>query len=85
MVIRVRLADKRSGEFRRANVAAASRDEAVAIVEAQEAGHVAWQLDADDALRLEQKLRTGELSGRERARLLSHRQERPYKVMKVEG
>jgi hypothetical protein len=81
-VIRVRLEDP-SGEWRSAAVAADTQDEAVAVVEALEAKRTAFLIDPSEAKELERKLREGSLSGREKARLLTHRQERPYKVVKA--
>jgi hypothetical protein len=72
-----------SGEKRHVSAAAESEDEAVAIVEGQEAGHVGFVLDPAEAKELEAKMREGILSGRDKARLLSHQQDVPYKVAKA--
>ncbi len=83
-IFRVRLKDS-SGEARIAAVSADSQDEANAIVEEQEAGHVAFVLDDVAVQDFEKKLKEGTLSGRDKARLFSHRQTRPYKVESVKG
>ena len=80
-IYRVRLNDKVASESRHASVAAESKDEAVYICEQQELGHVEFWLPGDEVTELERKEM---LSGRDKARLLSHRQERPYVVTKAE-
>jgi hypothetical protein len=84
-IIRLRLEDKPTSEFRAASVAAESVVEAVEIVEAQQQGHVGFAIDPSEALALEKKLREGTLTGREKGRLMSHRQDRPYKVMRAKA
>lgn len=79
-VFHFRLEDSESGEFRNVSVAADSQDEALATIERQEAKKVAYQ--ADDIAGLEQRLKEGTLTGRDKARLFSHRQQKPYKVKK---
>lgn len=74
-----------SGEFRQVSVSADSEDEAVFIVEGQERDHVGFQIDPREAASLEKKMREGSLSGRDKARLLSHQQDVPYKVQKADG
>lgn len=83
-IIRLKLKDAASGEARFVSAAADSEDEAVAIVEEQEAGHVGFVLDPAEAKELEKKMREGTLSGRDKARILSHQQDVPYKVVKAE-
>lgn len=83
-VIRVHLKDSGSGEFRKASVAASSRDEAVDIVERQEQKHIRFALEPAEAADFERRLKSGQLSGRDKARLFSHMQLKPYKVMKAE-
>lgn len=82
-IYRVRLHDKASGEFRQSSVAADSEDEAIFICEQQELGHVGFWLPPDEVGELEQKERDGSLSGRDKARLHSHRQSSPYVVQKA--
>jgi len=65
-VYRVKLHDKASSESRIASVAADSKDEAV------------W-IEVGD---LETKAAEGMLSGRDKARLQSHRQSKPYLIVK---
>ena len=74
-----------SGERRSGQVAADSKDEAEAILLAQEEGHVEFIIDPSEVKDLEQKLKEGTLSGRDKARLFSHRQDKPYKVEAVKG
>lgn len=83
-IFRVRLEDRESGEFRSVAAAADSEAEAVASVESKELKHVNFLLDASEVADFEKRLRKGELTARDKARLFSHRQERPYKVMKAE-
>ena len=82
-VYRVKLHDKASSESRLASVAADSKDEAVWICEQQELGHVEFWLPGDEVSELETKLAAEGLKGREKARLQSHRQERPYAIQKA--
>ena len=81
-VYRVKLHDKASSESRIASVAADSKDEAVWICEQQEAGHVEFWLPGDEVGELETKAAEGMLSGRDKARLQSHRQSKPYLIVK---
>ena len=81
-VYRVKLHDKASSESRIASVAADSKDEAVWICEQQEAGHVEFWLPGDEASELEAKLAAEGLKGRDKARLQSHQQSKPYAIVK---
>lgn len=88
-VFRIRTKDPRSGEFRQVAVAAGSRDEAVAIVMAQEAKRVAYQLtpgreaEFGSLVDLEKGLREGTLEAPARSLLLAHHQDRPYVLDKT--
>ena len=82
-VYEFRLEDK-SGEFRRGKLAEPSQDEAVHLLELRELSKVIYQLPAFEVAALEKKLKSGELSSVERSRLLTHRQEQPYKLKKME-
>lgn len=84
-VYRVKLHDKSSGESRLSSVAAGSKDEAIWICEQQEVGHVEFWLPSDEVKELEGEEAMGVLKGRNRARLLSHRQEKPYAIQKAGG
>jgi hypothetical protein len=81
-VVRLLLAHP-SGERRIVSAAAASREEAVAVVEAQESKRVAYMIDPSEAAELEKKLRDGTLTGRDKARILTHQQDVPYVVQKA--
>ena len=83
-IIRVRLVDKPSGEFRVASVAAHSREEAVEIVERQEQKRTAYALTPEMFLELERRHKEAALRGSERGRLFTHMQDRPYVVARVE-
>ena len=80
-VYRVKLHDKKASESRYSSVAADSKDEAIYICEQQEVGHVEFWLPGDEAKELEQH--AAYLKGRDKGRLLSHQQEKPYKIQKV--
>ena len=81
-VFRFRLKDAGSSEFRSVAVAADSADEAAAIIEAQEAKRVAFEMDPEEAAGFEERLKAGELSGRDKARLFTHQQSKPYAITK---
>lgn len=81
-VYRVKLHDKKASESRFASVAADSKDEAVYICEQQEIGHVEFWLPGDEVSELEKREL---LSGREKARLQSHRQEKAYTIVSAKG
>jgi hypothetical protein len=81
-VFRAHLKDK-SGEFRRSSVMAASESEAVAVLERLEAKRAAFTLSPEEALELENKLKASGLSGRDKARLVTHQQSKPYRIVKV--
>lgn len=83
-VYHFRLTDTETGEFRNVSVAADSKEEAESVIYAQEMKKVNFQAGADEIKDLEAKLKTGTLSGREKARLFAHRQEKPYTVKKAE-
>lgn len=72
-----------SGERRHVSVSASSADEAAAFLEEREARKVAYEIG--DAAELEKKLRAGELSGRDKARLLTHQQSEAYAIAKAKG
>jgi hypothetical protein len=82
-VFRFRLKDAGSSEFRSVAVAADSVDEAAAIVEASEAKKVAFELDPKEAAGFAERLKAGQLSGRDKARLFTHRQSKPYVISKA--
>ena len=82
-IYRVKRHDKKSGESRLSGVAADSKDEAVYICEQQELGHVEFWLPGEEVSELEKKAAEGALKGRDRARLLSHQQSKPYEIKKA--
>ena len=84
-VYRVKLHDKASSESRLSSVAADSKDEAIYICEEQELGHVGFWLPDSEVSELEAKEKNGGLSGRDKARLQSHRQSKSYDIQKVTG
>lgn len=79
------LADTVTGERRYVSVAADSKEEAEQTVLAHEAKKVNYQAGPDEVKDLEAKLKAGTLSGREKARLLTHRQEKAYTIQKEKG
>ena len=76
------LADTVTGERRHVSVAADSLEEAEATVLAHEAKKVNYQASDEEVKGLESKLKEGTLSGRDKARLLTHRQEKAYTIQK---
>jgi hypothetical protein len=82
-VYHFRLTDTETGEFRNVSVSAASKEEAEEVIYRQEMKKVNFQSNPDDVKDLESKLKSGTLSGREKARLFAHRQEKPYTVQKA--
>jgi hypothetical protein len=84
-VYHFRLTDTETGAFRNVSVSANSKDEAEATILLQEAKKVNYQASPDEVKDLESKLKSGTLSGRDKARLLAHRQEKPYTVKKATG
>ena len=82
-VYRVKLHDPKSSESRYASVSAESKDEAVYICEQQELGHVEFWLPGEEVSELEKQAAEGALKGRDRARLLSHQQSKPYEIKKA--
>lgn len=81
-IYRVRL-ENESGEFRLVAVNAGSKEEARAICERQEQRHVGFYVDGEEFSELEKQEAEGIIRGREKARLLSHRQVEPYKIVSV--
>lgn len=84
-VYKFKLEDTVTGERRFVSVAADSKEEAEQTVLAQEAKKVAYVGNPDEIKTLEQKLKDGTLSGRDKARLFTHRQDAPYKIAKAQG
>lgn len=82
-VYHFRLTDTETGEFRNVSVAANSKEEAEAVIYSQELKKVHFQADPEEIKGFEQQLKEGTLSGRDKARLLAHRQEKPYTVQKA--
>ena len=82
-IFRFRLKDAGSGEERRVSQEAATVDEAAALIEAREAKKVAFEMDPDEAADFERRLKAGELTGRDKARLFTHRQDKPYAISKA--
>lgn len=82
-IYRFRLKDAASGERRIGSVSAESKEEAVAVLEAQEAKKVQFYLDAAGVADLEKKLKDGTLSGADKGKLFSHRQTAAYKIESV--
>lgn len=81
-VYRFLLTDTVTGERRFVSVGAGSLEEAEATVLNHEAKKVNFQASDEEVKDLESKLKDGTLSGREKARLLTHRQEKAYKIQK---
>ncbi len=79
------LEDTVTGEKRFVSVAADSKEEAEQTILAQEAKKTAYQASPDEVKDLEAKLKAGTLTGRDKARLLIHRQEKPYTIAKAKG
>lgn len=82
-VYKFRLTDTETGEFRNVSVAADTMEEAEQVLYRQEMKKVLFQQNPDIIKDLESKLKDGTLSGREKARLFAHRQEKPYAVQKA--
>lgn len=82
-VYHFRLTDTETGEFRNVSVAADTKEEAEEIIYRQEMKKVNFFATPDELSDLESKLKNGTLSGREKARLQAHRQEKPYTVKKA--
>lgn len=82
-VYHFKLEDTVTGERRHVAVSANSKEEAEQVIYAQEMKKVNFSTDADDLKTLETKLKEGTLSGRDKARLHAHRQEKPYTVAKA--
>lgn len=83
-VFRFRLKDSATGEQRFVSVAAESKEEAEATILRQENKKVAFNLDPTEAADFEKRLKEGTLTGRDKARLFSHQQDKAYKVVKGE-
>ena len=82
-VFRFTTRDAASGEFREISVAAASKEEAEETIERQEQKKVAFVMgDPAEIAALEKRLKEGSLSGRDKAMLMAHRQDKPYKIEK---
>jgi hypothetical protein len=84
-VFHFKLTDTDSGESRSVSVAADSLEEAEATVLRQEQKKVDFFLGDADVKDLETKLKEGTLTGADKGRLFSHRQEAPYKIQKAKG
>lgn len=82
-VYHFRLTDTDTGEFRNVSVAADSKEEAEEVILRQEAKKVGSFLAPEEVSSLEERLKQGTLSGRDKARLLTHRQEKPYVIQKA--
>ncbi|MDF2751666.1 MAG: hypothetical protein K0S82_48 [Gaiellaceae bacterium] len=82
-VYHFRLTDTETGEFRNVSVAADSKEEAEETVMRQEMKKVNFEEDAVTVKDLEERMKSGTLSGRDKARLLAHRQEKPYSIAKA--
>lgn len=81
-VYRYKLTDTDTGESRFVSVAADSKEEAEETIMRQELKKVYFQLEAESVKELEQRMKDGTLSGRDKARLFAHRQEKPYAFAK---
>jgi hypothetical protein len=79
---RFRLEDKASGERRIVTASDVSADAAEASVMAKEEKKVAYHLSPEEAAGLEERLKDGTLTGRDKARLFAHQQEKPYVIVK---
>lgn len=82
-VYHFRLTDTETGAFRSVSVAADSKEEAEDVIYRQEMKKVNFFLPEETVKDLESKLKSGELTGRDKGRLLSHRQEKPMTVQKA--
>jgi hypothetical protein len=82
-VFRFRLTDTETGQFRNVSVSADTKEEAEQVIYQQEAKKVLFFLDPATALDFEKKLKDGSLTGRDKARLYAHRQEKPYTIQKA--
>ena len=81
-VYRYLLTDTETGERRVVSVAANSKDEAEEAIYRQEMKKVNYQAAPSELESFEKKLKDGTLSGRDKAHLLAHRQEKPYTFQK---
>lgn len=81
-VYRYVLTDTETGERRNVSVAADSKEEAEDVIYRQEMKKVLFQANDDEIKDLETKLKDGTLTGRDKARLHAHRQEKPYDFTK---
>lgn len=84
-VYHFRLSDTETGESRSVSVSAASKEEAEEVIYNQEMKKVNFLANEDEIKDLEAKLKNGTLSGREKARLFAHQQEKPYTFKKATG
>lgn len=82
-VFHFRLTDTETGETRSVSVAADTKDEAEDVIYRQEMKKVNFELPAETIKDFEAKLKSGQLSGKDKAHLFAHRQEKPYTVQKA--
>lgn len=74
------------GEARRGSVSAESEAEAERFLLAKEEQKVAFVVgDPAELAELEQRLKDGSLSGADKGKLLTHQQDKPYKIVKLKG
>lgn len=83
-IYRFRLEDG-SGERRIVAASADSEAEAEVSVLQKEEKKVAFHLSADEVAEFEKRLKDGTLTGRDKARLFAHQQDKPYKIVKAKG
>lgn len=77
------LKDSETGESRHVSVAAESKEEAEATILRQEQKKIDFYMSDAEAKELEKRLKDGTLTGRDKARLFSHQQEKPYTIQKA--
>lgn len=82
-VYHFRLTDTETGAFRNVSVAADSKEEAEQVIYRQEQKKVNYQASPEEVKSFEAKLKDGTLSGRDKAHLFAHRQEKAYTVQKA--
>lgn len=82
-VYHFRLNDTETGEYRSVSVAADSKEEAEATIYQQEMKKVNYQASPEELKGFEQRLKDGNLSGRDKAHLFAHRQGKPYTFQKA--
>lgn len=81
-VFNFKLHDSSTGESRFVSVAADSKDEAEETIYRQEMKKVNFELPAEEYTAFQDRLKKGELTGREKAQLYAHRQTKPYAIQK---